>query len=402
MIFLIEEIINACKKLMVINNSNIAVLDAETMETTTFSHFSTPKFVEERINKNTLKIFDKYSDSKNNNVVIFHDELKMAYLIILLSEEKCIVSMGPFLNEKIKKDEIKYLGHSMHLSIDNLAIFENYYSKLPLYNNDEISNISFIYYNFLSSKYVEPSIIYDTKRSRLPQKNQYSNKFEQYDFVEQNYKRENELLKAIETGNVDGVKDLTNLSYEQINIPSRNKYDPIRDAKNLTITLNSVAARAAIRGGLNVHLAHSISTKYAIAIEAQKKVDGVLYLAGELAKEYASSVREYSLSKYSPLVKSALVIIRKNITQPINLHEIAENLNISKEHLSRVFKKELGKTVTDYINEIKIKESLYLISSKKYSISEIAFMFGFSNSAYYSTVFKKVLGCSPRDYKQQN
>lgn len=322
----------------------------------------------------------------------------MGYIICFINKENSLVSIGPFLNEKIKKDEIKYLGHNMHLSIENLAILENYYSKLPLYNEEEIQDIAFILINFLLNDCCKPELVYDIERSKLPQENQYSNKFVQYDFVEQNYQRENEIVKAIETGDVEGLQILTNLSYEQIRIPSRNKYDPLRDTKNLTITLNSISTRAAIRGGLNVNLAHSISTKYAILIEGQKTVEGVLNLSGKILKEYAKSVREYSLSKYTPLVRDTLIIIRSNITQPIGLSEIAKKLNTSKEHLSRIFKKELGKNITDYINEIKIKESLILVKSKKYSISKIAYMFGFSSSAYYSTIFKKIMGCSPKIY----
>jgi len=390
------ELISKCGKLMVLNNTNITVLDNTTGEIDIFTHFSAPKFLEERCMKNIEKVSRKYSTAKEDRVILYTDELKMCYLFFFVTSADSLVSTGPFLSEKIKKDEIMYLAHSMHLSIDNIAIFENYYSKLPLYSDDEIKDISFVITNLLSVTCFTPGIISDIKRGNLPNKNEYSNKFIQYDFVEQNYERESEILKAIENGDTDGLQILSNLSYEQVNIPSRNKYDPLRDAKNLTITLNSVSTRAAIRGGLNVHLAHSISTKYAIEIEGQKTVEDVFHLTGKLVREYAQAVRDYSLSKYTPLVKEALIIIRKNITQQISLNEISETLNTSKEHLSRVFKKEIGKNITDYINELKIKESLILIKSKKYSISQIAYMFGFSSSSYYSTVFKKVMGVSPK------
>lgn len=395
---MLENIKSKCKKFMVFSSTNIAIFGKETSLITAFTHFSAPKFLEERLKKNIQKISKKYASAKDETVVLFLDELRMGYIICFINKENSLVSIGPFLNEKIKKDEIKYLGHNMHLSIENLAILENYYSKLPLYNEEEIQDIAFILINFLLNDCCKPELVYDIERSKLPQENQYSNKFVQYDFVEQNYQRENEIVKAIETGDVEGLQILTNLSYEQIRIPSRNKYDPLRDTKNLTITLNSISTRAAIRGGLNVNLAHSISTKYAILIEGQKTVEGVLNLSGKILKEYAKSVREYSLSKYTPLVRDTLIIIRSNITQPIGLSEIAKKLNTSKEHLSRIFKKELGKNITDYINEIKIKESLILVKSKKYSISKIAYMFGFSSSAYYSTIFKKIMGCSPKIY----
>ncbi len=390
-------LIEKCRSFMPLSRTNINMLNSETSEMIHFHKFSTPKFIEEEFTRNAFKLLIKYNLIKKNQTVLFKDRLKMSYLIII--KEKIQISLGPFIDESIKQDDIKFIGHSMKLTSENILILQNYFTKIPIITYDEASYIAKIFRSIIDNNLDDTEIIKDIIRSKLPKENKYSNKFEQYDFVEQNYKKENEILHYIEKGDVDSLASLLELEYDQINIPSRNKYDPLRDTKNLAITSNSISARAAIRGGLNVHLAHSISTKYAIEIEKQTTVDAVMKLANELIIEYTQCVRDYSLEKFSPLIKDALIIIRKNITSQINLKSIASLLHTSNEHLSREFKKEMGKNITDYINELKIKESLDLVKSKKYSISDIAYIFGYSSSSYYSTVFKKIIGVSPVSYR---
>lgn len=400
---MINQLLKSSKAYMTLSRTNILILDLTTGETNGFNHFSMPKFIENQLMKNISLVSRKHDVKDGSQTILYKDQLKMCYLIMIFTEKsakKYAVSLGPFLDRRIQHEEIKYLGHSMKLTSENIVILRNYYSKLPQYDIKQIHDISSLSVSIFNNKIPDTHLIIDTERTNLPKENKYSSKFEQYDFVEQNYKRENEIMECIETGDTDRVSRLINLSYEQVNVPARSKYNPLRDIKNLTITLNSVSTRAAIRGGLNVHLAHSISTKYAVAIESQETIEGVLKLTPKLVYEFCKSVRDYSLQKYSPLIKKTLIYIRKNISSSISLEDIASKLHTSKEHLSRAFKKEMNMNITDYIHEIKVKESLDLIKSNKFSISDIAFMFGYSSSAYFSSVFKKVMGVSPKHYKK--
>ena len=386
---------------MSVSRTNIRILDPKMDQMIHFNKFDPPKFIEEEFPKNAHKLLSKYGASDGKQVVLFRDGLRMSYLVIMLKSkdtEPILVSLGPFMDKELQREDIKLLGHSMKLSSENILILHNYYNKLPLYSPEEISDIADIFSGILNSALLPAELLSDVIRTRLPKENEYSHKFVQYDYVDENYKRENEVLNYIETGNVEALSALSNLNYDKINIPTRTKYDPLRDTKNLTIALNSISARAAIKGGLSLHLAHSISTKYAIAIESQISSEGCFNVARNLLKEYAECVRDYSLEKYPPLIKEALIIIRKNIASHISLNDIAAKLHVSSAHLCREFKREMGLNLTDYINELKINESLDLVKSKKYSISDIAFIFGYSSSTYYSSVFKKIMGVSPSRY----
>ncbi len=399
---MINAIVEKCEKFMSVSRTNIRILNPETGEMILLNKFDPPKFIEKEFQKNAHNLLSKYSLFDGKPVVLFRDGLLMSYLVVILRNKDAkpvLVSLGPFMDKELKPEDIKHLGHSIKLSSENILILHNYYNKLPLYSSEEISDIADILISILNNPLSPTELLSDVIRTRLPKENEFSHKFVQYDYVDENYKRENEVLHYIETGNVEALAALSNLSYDRVNIPRRTKYDPLRDTKNLTIVLNSISARTAIKGGLSLHLAHSISTKYAIAIERQISSEGCYSLASNLLREYAECVRNYSLDKYPQLIKDALIIIRKNIASHIGLNDIAAKLHVSREHLCREFKREMGQNLTDYINELKINESLDLVKSKKYSVSDIAFIFGYSSSTYYSIVFKKIMGVPPSRYQ---
>lgn len=86
-------------------------------------------------------------------------------------------------------------------------------------------------------------------------------------------------------------------------------------------------------------------------------------------------------------------------SEKLTLSGIAEHLKISPGHLSSTFSKFMDMTVSDYIAQVKIEHAKELIHSHQYLIYEVADMLGFENAYYFSKVFKKVSGMSPREYE---
>ncbi|MCF7932912.1 MAG: helix-turn-helix transcriptional regulator, partial [Acholeplasmataceae bacterium] len=91
--------------------------------------------------------------------------------------------------------------------------------------------------------------------------------------------------------------------------------------------------------------------------------------------------------------------IRRNITSKITLQEIADGLFVTKEHLTRVFKKEMGMTIIGYVNQAKIFEAKKMLKEGGHSILDISHIFGFANSAHFSRVFHEIVGMAPSAYR---
>ncbi|NFR87676.1 MULTISPECIES: AraC family transcriptional regulator [unclassified Clostridium] len=97
---------------------------------------------------------------------------------------------------------------------------------------------------------------------------------------------------------------------------------------------------------------------------------------------------EYIINKiYSFHIKRALEYIHKNYKKNITLDDILSHVNINKSYFCSLFKKEIGKTCTQYINSLRIKESEKLLLNTELSLLDISLAVGFNNQNYYNNLF---------------
>lgn len=99
-------------------------------------------------------------------------------------------------------------------------------------------------------------------------------------------------------------------------------------------------------------------------------------------------------------VSAIVSYINKNYGTIENLDDIAENFFISKYHLCRVFKNALHMTVIDYLNQIRIKNACQMLTFSDRPILEISELCGYHATAYFSSVFRQVMGKSPSEYRK--
>lgn len=90
--------------------------------------------------------------------------------------------------------------------------------------------------------------------------------------------------------------------------------------------------------------------------------------------------------------------IKENYENKISIKDLKDILNYSESLLNIRFKQATGLTFNDYINRYRITKSIELLKTNKYQISEIAYKVGFSDSKYFSKVFKKYLGINPTEF----
>ncbi|PLS10376.1 response regulator transcription factor [Neobacillus cucumis] len=121
----------------------------------------------------------------------------------------------------------------------------------------------------------------------------------------------------------------------------------------------------------------------------------------ELIQQKFSVRSKLKTQGYSPIIKNILLYLDKNYQQPISLNSLSEELNVSPNYISRLFKKEVQKGLFDYLNELRIERAKKLLKDYKYKIYEIAELVGFKSQVHFAIVFNKYVGVSPKDYRKE-
>jgi two-component system response regulator YesN len=105
---------------------------------------------------------------------------------------------------------------------------------------------------------------------------------------------------------------------------------------------------------------------------------------------------------YPSIVKKTKQYIEESYyREELSLNDVAEYVNLSPQHLSRIFKKEMDITFIDYLTNVRIGKAIELFSNDALKMYEIAEKIGYSSQHYFSSVFKKVIGVSPIEYRNQ-
>lgn len=99
-------------------------------------------------------------------------------------------------------------------------------------------------------------------------------------------------------------------------------------------------------------------------------------------------------------ISRTLEYISENYRHIKDIDEIAEYVHLTKYHLCRMFKREVGITLISYLNYVKIQRACELLITTELSVTETAVECGFNSSVYFSSVFKRVTGQSPNEFRK--
>jgi signal transduction histidine kinase/AraC-like DNA-binding protein/ABC-type sugar transport system substrate-binding protein len=128
---------------------------------------------------------------------------------------------------------------------------------------------------------------------------------------------------------------------------------------------------------------------------------GLFSLEETLAHIDAALERNRKLSAQAQrLVRQAMAYIHQNYADPLSRAALARHVALSEDYLTACFRKELGVTPITYLNRYRVNRAKQLLTDTDQSITEIALEVGFSDSGYFSRVFRREVGLSPEAYRQ--
>jgi two-component system response regulator YesN len=208
--------------------------------------------------------------------------------------------------------------------------------------------------------------------------------------------REKELLAKVRLRDRDGAYRVLNKLVSE----TMEKYlSRPQLFKTRILEIAVVLGRTAVETGDDLDELLTLDSQYIDEILHADKVDVVCSCIFRVMDSLMNRI--CAVSNNLQVVDEATRYIREHFDKNLSLNDIAHAAYISPYYLSHIFKEHLSCTVIDYLTNVRIEEAKKLLRKKGLSIVSIAERIGYSDSGYFSKVFKKSEGVTPTTFKRQ-
>ena len=177
--------------------------------------------------------------------------------------------------------------------------------------------------------------------------------------------------------------------------------DALRQMRNTLIVTATLTSRAAIRGGLDMEEALSLSDAYIQQCELLTAPDRLTNLQFHMIQEFTERVSRVRHGE-SRLATQVANYVQKHLSEPISTEALAKELYMGRTHLSARFHKETGETLAAFITKEKMEEAKRLLRYTDKPITAIGNYLGYSSSGHFGNVFRKTVGLTPSEYREKH
>lgn len=338
------------------------------------------------------------SHAHDRAIVIFTTNLESTYVMVKLPDTDKLLFSGPFSYEAITDERSIDICNSHNIPASLYSFMQMYYSTLPYVSDDNVIDsimrclgdilwedkaYQIVYTRFQGNSNVHYEDVDTVPTSEMLQE------------LEHRYEIERTLIENISRGDYEAAKSFFSSDFKlKPRFP-----DSIRDLKNQLIIMNTLCRKAAEQGMVHPIYLDDTSRRFAIKIENSSTMAQLNSIKKEMVRRYCALVQSHSLRNYSKPIREAINYINIYLTEDLSLSAIAERLNFNSSYLSTLFKKEVGMTLTEYVNNTRIKHAIYLLNVSLRPIQEIASQCGIQDMNYFTRLFKKINKMTPSQYK---
>ncbi|MBR6224006.1 MAG: AraC family transcriptional regulator [Lachnospiraceae bacterium] len=221
-------------------------------------------------------------------------------------------------------------------------------------------------------------------------------------FLRAPYNPEIEFYATIKAGDIKKLKEL--LKEELTDKPGlgRLSNNPLQNLKYHFVVTTALCARYCIQGGMDISTAYSLSDFYIQKADSCKKMSEITALHPVMCMDYATRMKDLRKNAICsrPIVE-CVKYIYDNLHSRITVDELADHVGLNQSYLSRLFKKEVGATISEYIRKQKIETAKNMLIFSEYKPADIASTLAFPSQSYFTEIFKKQTGYTPTEYRKQ-
>ncbi len=224
------------------------------------------------------------------------------------------------------------------------------------------------------------------------------------DFYHEPIKNEQFIYDAIKNGNIELIKE-NQLKYG--NNPDNGKgmlsKDPLKNQIYHMIINTALVTRVCTGAGLPHETAFTLSDMYIRRADTAQSVREVMDLNDKMVLDFAAQMKKLCYSNaLSPAVNKSINYILDHLNKKITTDELARQANLNRSYLSVLFKKEVGRSIQEYIQDKRVETAQNMLRNSSFSFSDIAYSLCYTSQSYFCKCFKGATGMTPKEYRDQN
>lgn len=344
-------------------------------------------------------------DLKGNTIYHLKDTFQCSYSILCIPDSQKLMICGPVLFEEIRPSRLNEIAAKIQLPQELYTVLQGYYLRLASFPVPAVYfNIFLTLGNYLFGENQYETICHDL--------NDIDEWYESYshhyrgaedsmmniEMIEMRYALEAQLLDAVFNSNETKAMALVS-KLSSVLLPCRLS-DELRDHKDYTIAFNALLRKKVEEAGVHPIHIDLCSNQHIQLIEQAAYKEQCYTILSRIVLNYCRLIRKYTLKDYSLLTQKIITYINSDLTADLSLKTMSEWLNVNASYLSTLFKKDVGIPLTDFVNRQRIEQAKKLLTATELPTKTIAQQCGIPDIYYFSRLFKKKTGTTPKLYRE--
>lgn len=311
------------------------------------------------------------------------------------------VLVGPFLMDTPDSTLVSDIAKKYSISTDDALELYDELTGLPVFSPGMVTHISHLLFYLFSGLIADSKKELQQNNEKLLQQSRINESIQRYKAENPfpypyPYEKEKELINKVKFGSVREANAILNDLLGYVLFSQGNSLDSV---KSRALELCALLSRAAIEGGAPTDSILKLNNHFLKNLQQITTMETLCHKLQEIVETFSESMFNYTPSKNNEIIKKAIGYIYEHFNTPLTLEETAASVHLHPSYFSSLFKQSTGSSFKEYLNMVRIEESKRLLSNTDYSIIDVAVAVGFEDQSYFSEVFKKYTGLTPKQYR---
>ncbi|QJD86391.1 response regulator transcription factor [Cohnella herbarum] len=206
---------------------------------------------------------------------------------------------------------------------------------------------------------------------------------------------EKELLEYLSTMDKAKIDELLDNRFKQF----AQSYVSYEDIKKISLKWVILAISHLEQMGVDLSASKQLNP-YA-EIEKYETTDDIQRWLGGLFAVFIDAIEAYKNVRYKNIVAVAIKYIHENYSEEIRLEDISAQVFVTPNYFSRIFKEETGQHFTEWLNKYRVEKAKVMLKDVSAKIYEVAERVGYNDYKYFTHIFKKATGLTPKEYRNR-